>query len=163
MTRKENQAWVRETRKTLEANQRAFEQKQIDAFQLPLLQRCAKRIAEFSHHCETCLGFQHEVTRLVEEMAHLPNSKAQRRHQVERIRTFTAHLREAHNLYTKRYWVTRSLNYGTILGIGVGLGLDIAIFQNGIALVAGLAIGILGGSVIGMLLANRAEKREQLI
>ncbi len=163
MSKRENQTWFRETVRALEAEQRAFDQKQIDAFQLPLLQQCAKRIAEFSHHCETCHGFQHNITRLVEEMVHLPNSKAQRRHQTAEIRTFTAHLRREHNLYTKRYWISRGLNYGALLGMGVGLGLDLFIFQNGLALVAGMAVGVVGGSVVGLLLANRAEEREQIV
>jgi len=163
MTRKENQTWHRETVKTLEAKQRAFDDKQIDAFQLPLLQQCVKRIADLSHHCETCQDFQHNITRLVEEMQHLPKSKAQRRHQIAEIRTFTAHLRKEHNLYTKRYWISRGLNYGALLGMGVGLGLDLFVFQNGLALVAGMAAGVLGGSLVGLLLANRAEKREQIV
>jgi FtsZ-binding cell division protein ZapB len=163
MTRKKNQAWYRETVKALESRQRAFDEKQIDAFQLPLLKRCAERIAELSNHCETCHGFQHNISRLVEETQHLPKSKAQRRHQIGEIREFTKHLRKEHELFTKRYWVSRGLNYGALLGMGVGLGLDLAIFQNGLALVAGMAIGVVGGSLIGLLLANRAEEREQIV
>ena len=163
MTRRENRAWRRETIRALETKQRDFEQKQIEAYRLPLLQRCARRIEELSRHCETCRQFQHDVTRLVEEMHHLPDSKAQRRHQLEEIRRFTRHLRKAHDLTTKRYWISQGLNYGTILGMGAGLGLDLFIFQNGLALVAGMAIGVLGGTIVGMLLANRAEEREQIV
>ncbi|MGC9522688.1 MAG: hypothetical protein ACP5HG_12510 [Anaerolineae bacterium] len=163
MTKRENQAWARETIRTLEAKQRAFEERQVEAFQLPLLQRCARRIAAFSHRCETCLGFQRDITRLVEEMHHLPDSSAQRRHQDAQLRTFTAHLRKEHGLTTKRFWVSRALNYGGVLGMGVGLGLDLFVFQNGLALVAGMAIGVVGGSIVGLLLANRAEKQEQII
>ncbi len=163
MTKKENQTWYRETIKVLEAKQRAFDEKQIDAFQLPLLQRCAKRIAELSNHCETCHGFQHPITRLVEEMQHLPKSKAQRRYQINEIRTYTAHLRKEHNLTTKRYWVSRGLNYGGVLGMGAGLGLDYFVFQNGIVLAIGMVAGVLIGTSIGLWLANRAEKREQIV
>lgn len=163
MSKRENQAWYRETVKALQGKQRVFDEKQLKAYQLSLLQRSAERIAEFSHRCETCRDFQHDITRLVEEMQHLPESKAQRRHQISEIRKFTAHLRKEHDLTTKRYWVSQGLNYGALLGMGVGLGLDLVVFQNGLALVTGMATGVLLGTIAGMLLANRAEQQGQIV
>lgn len=155
--------WWRATRTQLKRQSVEFSQKQRQAYRLATLKRAGRRIADLAPHCATCHEYEHEITRLVEELPHLPDSKAQRLHQLETLQAITRHLRKAHDLVTKRYLIIRGLNYGALLGMGVGLGLDLFVFRNGIALAIGMFLGLTLGFVIARRRVSQTEEDGRLL
>ncbi len=160
---RQDRDWWRETRSQLKKKSAAFTAEEEETYQLAQLKRAARRVAALASHCERCRAYQQEITRLTEELHHLPESKAQRLHQLETLQSLTRHLRKTHKLVTKRHLVIRSLNYGALLGMGAGLGLDLFIFQNGVALALGMFFGLTLGFVLGRRQAKQAEKDGRLL
>jgi hypothetical protein len=155
--------WWRKTRSQIKQNSSAFTEEERETYQLAQLKRAARRVVALASHCERCQAYKHEITRLTEELHHLPKSKAQRVHQLETLQSLTRHLRKAHDLVTKRHLIIRGLNYGALLGMGAGLGLDLFIFQNGVALVLGMFIGLTLGFIVGRRQVNQAEEDGRLL
>jgi hypothetical protein len=111
------QAWA----EAVEIHQEEFTPKQNRRYQIDLMTRIARRVRDHSERCERCRSYQHTLTRLEEEMQELPDSKAQRQWQRQKLREIGQHYVAQHNLAPPGYYTRQGLKYGLLSGAALGV------------------------------------------
>lgn len=149
--------WHEETAGRISNYQGSLSKKEQKRFQLDLLLRVTRRLAEFYDGCGECQLFQQEITAYVNElgnMVHLADNTRRKQYR-KRLKQVVKHLQSQHKLVPKGYYVGIWTSIGA--GIGVVLG---AVMEN---IGPGMPIGIGVGVAIGMLLDNKAKKEDRVI
>jgi hypothetical protein len=134
--------WYRKVTQEIEEHEEDLTDKQWSKYKIDQLLRIANRVRQKSENCETCRSFQHTITRLEEELQELPDSKAQRQWQAEKLYEMGSHFVQAHELAPPHYFFRKWLKIGLIAGLV--LGLVAALFVTGSLISLPLG-GILGG------------------
>jgi hypothetical protein len=157
-----DEIWYRKLELALNERQDDFTDKQWHRFQAEYLLKMANRVRETSEACEICQSYQHTLTRLEEEFAELPDSKAQRQYQAEQLREMGKHFVKAHNLAPPRYFLAHWIRLGLIGGIVVGL---VATIVIGNLLLFPTAIVLIGAAaaIYGLTLDQKYEREHRLI
>jgi hypothetical protein len=140
--------WYRRLMHELEEHRENFTEKEIRRYRIPLMERAAKRVAEFSEKCATCKDYQHTLTRLEEEMHALPESPAQRDHQRATLLALGDHFRAEHDLSTPGHYRRRWLRLGTYAGIALGA-LAAILLGNTVYIFVAMPLGLLVGMAVG--------------
>ena len=113
--------WYNKLTRAIEERKSEFSDKQIAKYQIDLLLHLARRIKDYSEKSETCRSYQHTLTRLEEEMGELPESKAQRQYQKEKLREIAEYFVKHHRLAPPKYYAKKWALHGVIAGAVVGL------------------------------------------
>lgn len=142
-----DEIWYRKLESAVNGRRDDFSDKQWRKFQVGRLLRTANRVRETSESCETCQSYQHTLTRLEEEFAELPDSKAQRQYQAEQLREMGQHFVRAHGFapsgYFLRYWLRMGLRVGALAGfLGMIIGGNLLLLPVGIVLVGAVSAAI---------------------
>jgi hypothetical protein len=150
-------AWYEKTAKEIGIHQQALKKKEAKKYRLDLLQRVAKRVAEFSAECGHCQLFKEEITSLVGDLGYLIQmpDKQRRKNYHKKINNAVKHLRSEHKLLTEGQNVGLWVSIGTAIGVAIGAGMD--------NVGGGIPIGIGIGTAIGMALDARAKKKGRVI
>lgn len=139
------QAWA----EAVEIRQEEFTAKQNQRYQIDLMMRIARRVRDHSDRCERCREYQHTLTRLEEELQELPDSKAQRQWQRQKLNKIGQHYVEQHNLAPPGYYTRQGLKYGLLIGAALGVLVGLIVLGNALYLPAFTALGVLGGLMFG--------------
>ena len=149
--------WHEETAERISAYQGSLSKKEQKKFQLDLLLRLTRRVAEFYDECGECQLFQQEITAYVNElgnMAHLADN-VRRKKYGKRLKQMVRHLQGQHKLVPKGHYVGIWTSIGTGIGVAIGAGMD--------SVGGGIPIGIGIGVAVGMMLDARAKKEDRVI
>ncbi len=152
-----NNRWYEEITKKLDPYQDSLSKKEQKKFQLDLLTRVARRVAEFNEECGECQLFQQEITVYVNElgnMIHLVDN-ARRKQYTKRLKQTVRHLKSEHKLVPKGHYVGIWISIGTGIGVAIGAGMD--------NVGAGIPIGIGIGVAVGMTLDAKAKREDRVI
>jgi hypothetical protein len=152
-----NNRWYEEITKKLDPYQDSLSKKEQKKFQLDLLTRVARRVAEFNEECGECQLFQQEITVYVNElgnMIHLADN-ARRKKYAKRLKQTVRHLKSEHKLVPKGHYVGIWISIGTGIGVAIGAGMD--------NVGAGIPIGIGIGVAVGMTLDAKAKREDRVI
>lgn len=141
--------WYLAWAEAVEVHQEAFTAKQNRRFQIDLMMRIARRVRDYSDRCETCRDYQHTLTRLEEEMQELPDSKAQRQWQRQKLREIGQHYVAHHNLAPPGHYTRQGLKYGLLIGAALGVLVGLIVLGDALYLPAFTALGVLGGLMFG--------------
>jgi len=131
--------------------------KEQKKFQLDLLLRLTRRVAEFYDECGECQLFQQEITAYVNElgnMVHLADN-VRRKKYGKRLKQMVRHLQGQHKLVPKGHYV------GIWTSIGAGIGVALGAVMGNVG--PGMPIGIGIGVAIGMMLDAKAKKEGRVI
>jgi len=149
--------WYEEITKKLDSYKDSLSKKEQKKFQLDLLTRVARRVAEFNEECGECQLFQQEITAYVNElgnMIHLADN-ARRKKYAKRLKQTVRHLKSEHKLVPKGHYVGIWTSIGTGIGVAIGAGMD--------SVGAGIPIGIGIGVGVGMTLDAKAKREDRVI
>jgi len=149
--------WYEEITKKLDPYKDSLSKKEQKKFQLDLLTRVARRVAEFNEECGECQLFQQEITVYVNElgnMIHLADN-ARRKKYAKRLKQTVRHLKSEHKLVPKGHYVSIWISIGTGIGVAIGAGMD--------NVGAGIPIGIGIGVAVGTTLDAKAKKEDRVI
>lgn len=149
--------WHEETIKKLDPYKSSLSKKEQKRYQLDLLERVSRRVAEFNDECGECQLFQQEITAYVNElgnMVHLSDN-TRRKQYARRLKQAVRHLQGQHKLVSKGHHVGLWVSIGTGIGVAIGAAMD----NTG----AGIPIGIAIGVTIGMMLDARAKREDRVI
>jgi hypothetical protein len=125
-------------------------------YNVKLLTRAAKRVAEFSDECETCRGLQGEINELVSRLGNADQfSREERKEFRKKQKSLTEHLQKQHKLVPEGYYIA----IGAGLGISIGVAIGTALGNIG----AGIGVGIALGVGIGAGLDAQAKKEGKVI
>jgi len=152
-----NNRWYEEITKKLDPYKDSLSKKEQKKFQLDLLTRVARRVAEFNEECGECQLFQQEITVYVNElgnMIHLADN-ARRKKYAKRLKQTVRHLKSEHKLVPKGHYVGIWISIGTGIGVAIGAGMD--------NVGAGIPIGIGIGVAVGMTLDAKAKREDRVI
>jgi len=152
-----NNRWYEEITKKLDPYKDSLSKKEQKKFQLDLLTRVARRVAEFNEECGECQLFQQEITVYVNElgnMIHLADN-ARRKKYAKRLKQTVRHLKSEHKLVPKGHYVGIWTSIGTGIGVAIGAGMD----RVGAGIPSGIGIG--GG--VGMALDAKAKREDRVI
>lgn len=157
-----DEIWYRKLEQAIDDRRDDLTDKQWKRFQVEHLLRVANRVREMSDACETCKSYQHTLTRLEEEFAELPDSKAQRQYQAEQLREMGKHFVKAHNLAPPSFFLRKWLRLGLLVGVMGGFAAmlvtgNFLIFSIGILAVGGL------GALYGLTEDQRFEREHRRI
>ena len=131
--------------------------KEQKKYQLDLLLRLTRRVAEFYDECGECQLFQQEITAYVNElgnMVHLADN-VRRKKYGKRLKQMVRHLQGQHKLVPKGHYV------GIWTSIGAGIGVALGAVMGNVG--PGMPIGIGIGVAIGMMLDAKAKKEGRVI
>lgn len=154
--------WFRKLEQAVEEHRPDFTEKQLKKYAIDLMMRIARRVKDYSDRCETCRSFQHTLTRLEEEFPELPDSKAQRQYQRNQLQQMAEHFASAHRLAPERYYLMKYLRFGVIAGALVGIALSFFL-NDGVYLLAGPALGLVLGGLLGGVEDSRIRNERRLI
>jgi len=149
--------WHKETAERISAYQSSLSKKEQKKFQLDLLLRVTRRVAEFYDECGECQLFQQEITAYVNElgnMVHLDDN-IRRKQYAKRLKQTVRHLQSQHKLVSKGHYVGIWISIGTGIGVAIGAGMD--------SIGGGIPIGIGIGVAVGMMLDKKAKKEDRVI
>ena len=149
--------WHRETSEKISSFQSSLSKKEQKKYQLDLLQRVTRRVAQFYDECGECQLFQQEITAYVNElgnMIHLADD-IRRKQYGKRLKQTVRHLQKQHKLVPKGYYVGICMSIGTAIGVAIGAAID--------SFGMGMPIGIGIGLAIGTTLDKKAKKEDRLI
>ncbi len=149
--------WYEEITKKLDPYKDSLSKKEQKRYQLDLLTRVARRVAEFNEECGECQLFQQEITAYVNElgnMVHLADN-VRRKKYTKRLKQTVRHLQSQHKLVSKGHYVGLWLSIGTGIGVAIGAAMD--------NVGAGIPIGIGIGVAIGTMLDAKAKKEDRVI
>ena len=149
--------WHEETSGKISAYQSSLSKKEQKRFQLDLLARLTRRVAEFYDECGECQLFQQEITAYVNElgnMVHLVDN-TRRKQYGKRLKQMVRHLQGQHKLVPKGHYV------GIWTSIGAGIGVALGAVMGNVG--PGMPIGIGIGVAIGMMLDAKAKKEGRVI
>ncbi len=149
--------WHEETTEKISAYQGSLSKKEQKKFQLDLLTRLTRRVAEFYDECGECQLFQQEITAYVNElgnMAHLADN-VRRKKYGKRLKQTVRHLQGQHKLVSKGHYAGIWTSIGAGIGVALGAGMD--------NVGGGMPIGIGIGVAVGMMLDARAKKEDRVI
>jgi chromatin segregation and condensation protein Rec8/ScpA/Scc1 (kleisin family) len=155
--------WYRKLVQEIEAREDEFTDKQWSKYRIDQLLRVADRVRQKSEACETCRDFQHTITRLEEELQELPDSKAQRQWQAEKLREMGKHFVQAHDLAPPHYFLRQWLKIGLVAGLVLGLFAALFVTHSLISLPLGGILGGLLGGAYGWVQDSRMEQQHKLI
>ena len=149
--------WYEETSKPLDPYKDSLSKKEQKRYQLDLVGRVARRVAQFGDKCGECQLFQQEIIAYVNElgnMVHLADDVRRKRY-AKRLKQAVRHLQSQHNLVSKGHYVGIWMAIGTGVGVAIGAGMS--------TVGAGIPIGIGIGVAIGTMLDNKAKKEDRVI
>ncbi len=149
--------WHRETAEKISSYQSSLSKKERKKYQLDLLIRVTRRVAEFYDECGECQLFQQEITSYVNElgnMVHLADN-VRRKQYAKRLKQTVRHLQSQHKLVPKGHYVGIWTSIGTGIGVAIGAGMD--------SVGAGIPIGIGIGVAVGMMLDAKAKREDRVI
>jgi len=149
--------WHRETAEKISSYQSSLSKKERKKYQLDLLMRVTRRVAEFNAECGECQLFQQEITSYVNElgnMVHLADN-VRRKQYAKRLKQTVRHLQSQHKLVPKGHYVGIWTSIGTGIGVAIGAGMD--------SVGAGIPIGIGIGVAVGMMLDAKAKREDRVI
>jgi hypothetical protein len=126
------------------------------------LLRVAARVRDLSASCETCLGFQHTLTRLEEEMQELPDSKAQRRYQLQQLALMEAHYVVGHRLAPPGFFVRKWVRLGLLAGLVIGC-MAALVTGSFLLIAAATAAGLGLGALYGQIDDQKVEREHRRI
>ncbi len=152
-----NNRWYKETAEKINSYQSSLSKKEQKKFQLDLLTRVTRRVAEFNDECGECQLFQQEITTYVNElgnMIHLADNTRRKKY-AKRLKQTVRHLKSQHKLVPKGHYVGIWTSIGTGIGVAIGAGMD--------NVGAGIPIGISIGVAVGMMLDAKAKKEDRVI
>lgn len=152
-----NNRWYKETAEKINSYQSRLSKKEQKKFQLDLLLRVTRRVAEFNDECGECQLFQQEITVYVNElsnMIHLADN-ARRKKYAKRLKQTVRHLKSEHKLVPKGHYAGIWTSIGTGIGVAIGAGMG--------SVGAGIPIGIGIGVAVGMMLDAKAKKEDRVI
>lgn len=155
-----DELWYRQLTRDIEAHWAGFTDRQLRAYQIDLMLCIASRIKEHSDACETCRSFQQTLSHMVEEFPALPESSAQRHHQIRQLRLMTEHFVKVHRLAPAQYHTRLYANYGFVAGLLFGIAVGLLMLNNGLYVPVASVAGLILGGVFG-LIADARVKREQ--
>ena len=155
--------WHRKLVRAVEEHEEDFTDKQWSKYRIDQLLRIAERVRQKSEDCEACRSYQHTITRLEEEFQELPDSKAQRQWQAQKIREMSAHLVEEHDLAPPHYFLRRWLKIGLIAGLTLGLVAAALVTRDLLSIPLGLLLGALIGGLYGWSQDSRFRREHKLI
>mgnify|MGYP006302206597 FL=1 len=112
--------WYRKLVQEIEAHKDDLTDKEWSKYKIDQLLRTAERVRQESEECETCRDYQHTITRLEEELQELPDSKAQRQWQSEKLREIGKHFVRVHDLAPPRFYFRKWLKLGLVVGMVLG-------------------------------------------
>ncbi len=150
-------AWYDKIAGEIALHQQNLSKKEVKKYKLDLLQRVAKRLAEFSDECGQCQLFQPEITTLVQDLGNLVQmpDKQRRKNYRKKINNIVKHLQSEHKLITQGQNVGLWISIGTAIGVAIGAGMG--------SLGGGIPIGIGIGTAIGIALDAKAKKEGRVI
>ncbi|HEY51807.1 MAG TPA: glycine zipper family protein [Dehalococcoidia bacterium] len=154
---KANSRWYEETIGKLEPYKSSLSKREQKKYQLDLLERVSRRVAEFNEECGECQLFQQEITAYVNElgnMVHLSDNTRRKQYR-RRLKQTVRHLQSQHKLVPKGHHVGLWISIGTGIGVAIGA----AMGKTGVGIPIGIAIGV----AIGMMLDARAKKEDRVI
>lgn len=157
-----DELWYRQFIRDIEERRLDFTDKQLRAYQIDLMLRIALRVKELSDACETCRSFQQTLSHLEEEFSELPESKAQRHHQIQQLRLMTEHFVKAHRLAPAHYYTRLYANYGFVVGLLFGIAVGLLALNNGLYVPVASVAGLILGTALGWI-ADARVKREQRV
>lgn len=133
------------------------DRKTANTLNLDMLERCVKRIIEFSDSCTECRNFFLETEKILKELEVNPNSinKALLENYKLNLKKIIVHLQKEHKL------VKDGQYFELYLPLGIALGLPFGLAISNLAL--GFSIGLVIGSAVGSVLDASAKKKGQLI
>jgi len=149
--------WHEETAEKIGLYQNSLSKKDRKRYQLDLLTRVTRRVAEFYDECGECQLFQQEITAYVNElgnMIHLADNQ-RRKQYARRLKQTVRHLQSQHKLVPKGH------NIGIWISIGTGIGVAIGAAMGNVG--AGIPIGIGIGVAIGTMLDAKAKREDRVI
>ncbi len=149
--------WYEEITQKLDPYRDTLSKKEQKRYQLDLLSRVARRIAEFYNECGECQLFQQEITAYVNElgnMIHLADNIRRKRY-ARRLKQAVRHLQSQHRLVPKGHHVGIWISIGTGIGVAIGAGMG--------NVGAGIPIGIGIGVAVGTMLDARAKREDRVI
>jgi len=152
-----NNRWHKETAEKISAYQSSLSKKEQKKYQLDLLLRVTRRVAEFHDECGECQLFQQEITAYVNElgnMIHLADDTRRKQYR-KRLKQTVRHLQGQHKLVPKGYYAGIWISIGTAIGVAIGAGMD--------SVGAGIPIGIGIGVAVGMMLDAKAKREDRVI
>ncbi len=152
-----NSRWYEETIQKLSPYQSSLSKRERKKYQLDLLERVSRRVAEFNDECGECQLFQQEITLYVNDlgnMVHLADN-TRRKQYVKRLKQTVRHLQSQHKLVPKGHYVGIWTSIGTGIGVAIGAGMD--------SVGAGIPIGIGIGVAVGMMLDAKAKREDRVI
>ena len=149
--------WHKETIEKISTYQGSLSKKGQKRFQLDLLARVTRRVAEFHDECGECQLFQQEITAYVNDlgnMVHLDDN-VRRKKYGKRLKQMVRHLQGQHKLVPKGHYVGIWTSIGTGIGVAIGAGKD--------SVGGGIPIGIGIGVAVGMMLDAKAKREDRVI
>ena len=155
--------WYRKIAQEIESHEEDLTDKQWSKYKIDQLLRIADRVRQTSEACETCRGFQYTITRLEEELQELPESKAQRQWQAEKLHEMGKHFVQAHDLAPPHYFLRKWLKIGLVAGLVLGLFAALFVTGNLISLPLGGIVGGLLGGIYGWGQDSQLKQKHRLI
>ncbi len=116
-----DEIWYRKLTAAVDGHREAFTAKQWAKYRIDDVLKVANRVRESSESCEVCQGYQHTLSRLEEEFAELPGSRAQRQYQEGQLRRMEEHFVDVHRLAPPGFFLRKWLRIGVSVGLGAGL------------------------------------------
>lgn len=149
--------WHEETAERISAYQGSLSKKEQKKFQLDLLLRVTRRVAEFYDECGECQLFQQEITAYVNELGNLVHlaDNVRRKKYGKRLKQMVRHLQGQHKLVPKGHYVGIWTSIGTGIGVVIGAGMG--------SVGGGIPIGIGIGVAVGMMLDAKAKREDRVI
>jgi hypothetical protein len=149
--------WYEEITRKLDPYKSSLSKKEQKKFQLDLLTRVTRRVAEFNEECGECQLFQQEITAYVNELGNMVYlaDNVRRKKYAKRLKQTVRHLKSEHKLVPKGHYVGIWISIGTGIGVAIGAGMD--------NVGAGIPIGIGIGVAVGMMLDAKAKKEDRVI
>lgn len=158
--------WIIQISNKIKEQKEKIHKKDISFFQIDVLEKLIKHTHNFSNKCNKCEANKQEITKLVEILPEYINENSnQRKEYGERFDLIIKHLKSAHNLQYKGFYLSLYSLFGFIIGI-LFFGLIAFLINPGIlkfGILFGFAIGLIIGRIIGKIKERRLEKEKKFI
>lgn len=158
-----DEMWYRNWSRAIDEHKDDMTDKQWVKYNIRLMLALGKRVKNFSDNCQVCREYQHNLTRLEEEMQELPDSKAQRQYQSKMLGIMTDHMVKQHRIAPPNYFVRKMIRYGLYAGLVIGLGVAIFVTGNILHIPIALILGAILAVFFGYAEDNRIKQEHRIL
>jgi hypothetical protein len=148
--------WFNRIENTLEQYENRLGPKEYRKYQVDLLLRMTRRVADYSLDCTDCQSFQDSVGTMTEDLGTLPAMAKEKSQNYRKTQNaLLKHLRRKHHLVVPGEYTSTWMSAGMAVGAGIG-----SIYYD---LMVGLGGGLVAGTALGIYLDRRARNLGRVI